>query len=489
MKVLFVASELHPLVKTGGLADVVGALPAALAQQGLDVKVLLPAYPGILERLQGERRTVAKLRSLFGGPASLESGRTAGGADVIAIDAPHLYKLRGRVERTGGPYGPAPNTDWDDNHLRFAALGWTAAAIAGGRAGPWVPDVVHAHDWQAGLAPAYLALGGAPRPATVLTIHNIAFQGLFGAENLAELRLPEASFHHDGVEFYGRIGFLKAGIYYADRITTVSPTYAHEIRTPAFGHGLDGLLGHRADKLSGILNGIDRNEWNPERDPHLAAHYGAASLAGKAANKAALQKDMRLRVDARAPLLGVISRLTSQKGLDLLLSSLPELRAAGAQLVVLGGEGDRDVQAGFSNAAASEGERIAVRFGYDEKLAHRIQAGADAIVVPSRFEPCGLTQMCGMRYGTVPIVARVGGLADSVIDANEAALNEGVATGIQFAPTTADALRSALARTFELYGQPAVWDGLRRRAMAADFGWERSAKKYVELYKSLLKPH
>jgi starch synthase len=302
---------------------------------------------------------------------------------------------------------------------------------------------------------------------------------------LAELRLPPGVYAADGVEFHGRIGFLKAGLHYADRLTTVSPTYAREIQTPEQGMGLDGLLRHRARDLTGILNGIDDAVWNPARDPHIPARYSAVRPEGKAANKTALRERLGLAAGAEAPLFCVVSRLTHQKGLDLLLAVLPDLLAGGGQLAVLG-SGEPALETGFRAAAAAYPGRVACVIGYDEPLAHLLQAGADAILVPSRFEPCGLTQLCGLRYGTLPIVSRVGGLADTVIDANEAALHDGVATGFQFAPLTADALRIALARAFELYARPDAWRRVQRRAMTRKVGWQRPAERYAELYRSLV---
>ncbi len=477
MRVLFVASEMHPLVKTGGLADVTGALPLALAPLGIEVRTLLPAYPRVLERLQ-DKKPDATIKALFGGTARLVSGRTAAGAHVLALDAPHLYA------REGSAYGPTTGQEWPDNHLRFGALGWAAHLIGLGQAGPWRPEVVHAHDWQAALAPAYLALSGRPRPATVTTIHNMAFQGLFPGPMLASLRLPESSFAPAGVEFYGKVGFLKAGLHYADRITTVSPSYAREIQSSAHGFGLEGLLRHRAKDLTGILNGIDRREWDPEHDPHIAAPFSAASPAGKVANKRALQERFGLKVDDRALLFCVVSRLTHQKGLDILMSVLPALVARGGQIAVLG-LGDTRLEGEFAAAARANPAQIAFKAAFDERLSHVVQAGADAIVVPSRFEPCGLTQMVGLRYGTVPVVARVGGLADSVIDANEAALNDDVATGFQFAPDSGIEIADAIARASTLFAQPDAWTRTRHRGMRADFGWERSAKKYAAMYREL----
>jgi starch synthase len=443
------------------------------------VRVLLPAYPAVVERL-GDVEHVADVPDLFGGAGRLVHGRTDGGLAVLALEAAHLYA------RPGNPYLGPDGRDWPDNHLRFAALSWAASRIALGALGAWRPDLVHAHDWQAGLAPAYLALGGGARPATVMTIHNIAYQGLFPADRLSQLRLPAQSFHVAGVEYHGQIGFLKAGLYYADRITTVSPTYAREIQRAEHGYGLEGLLSGRADDLIGILNGIDEKAWNPATDPHLAARYSARSPRGKAINKEALQKRLGLELRAEAPLLCVISRLTYQKGLDLLLHAMPELLERGAQIAVLG-TGDHNLEQEFRRVAAIAPSRAGVVLAYDEALAHLMQGGADAIVVPSRSEPCGLTQLCGLRYGTLPVVARVGGLADSVIDANEMALADGVATGFVFAPETTDALADALHRALDLYyHRPEFWAAMRKRAMTRKVGWSAAAARYAQLYRDLL---
>ena len=438
MRVLFVTPECFPLIKTGGLADVAGALPLALVDLGVDARVLLPGYPSVLRAL-GDRETVAPLPDLFGGGGRLLRGRADTGLSALVIDAPHLY------DRPGNPYLGADGKDWPDNHFRFAALSRVGAGIALGELGAWRPDVANAHDWQAGLMPAYLAFSDSPRPPTVLTIHNLAFQGLFPASLLAPLGLPRSSFTTDGLEFYGRIGFLKAGLRYADHLTTVSATYAREIRLPEAGMGLDGLLRHRAGVLTGICNGIDNRVWDPATDRHIAAGYSVKRLAAKRRNKSALQAQFGLDEGADGPLFGVVSRLTAQKGLDLLLDALPAVIARGGQLALLG-SGDAALETAYAAAAKAYPGRVGVTIGYDEALSHLIQAGADAIVVPSRFEPCGLTQLCGLRYGTLPVVARVGGLADTVIDANDAAIQDGVATGFQFSPLTAAALGMALDR-------------------------------------------
>jgi starch synthase len=472
-KVLSVASEIFPLIKTGGLADVAGALPAALARQGVRVKTLIPGYPAVLKR--GDVFTVAaEIGELFGGPARLLAGQ-ASGLDLFVIDAPHLY------DRPGGPYSDQSGHDWPDNLARFAALGRVGASLCQGLIGSYTPDAIHAHDWQAGLAGAYLQFGETRPPRRVITVHNLAFQGWFPAEQFFTLGLPQAAFAMDGIEYYGGIGMLKAGLFYADRITTVSPTYADEICTPEYGVGLDGLLRRRAGDLYGILNGIDDVEWSPATDRRIAAQYDASHLDDRAANKPALQRQMGLRTDNPGPLFGVISRLTTHKGLDLLLDVLPGLLDEGGQLALVG-TGEAALEAGFVEASRRYPGRVGVKLTYDEDLAHQIQAGCDALLVPSRFEPCGLTQLCALRYGAIPVVARVGGLADSVIDANMMALAAGVATGIQFAPVTAGALRLAVLRAKVLWGQPEVWRRLQMNGMATDVSWRLAARQYAKLY-------
>ena len=474
MQVLSVASEVFPLIKTGGLADVAGALPSALASQGVTIRTLVPGYPAVL-RAMPDAQPVHDYAALFGGAAKILSGK-AGSLDVFVIDAPHLFN------REGNPYVASNGTDWPDNAFRFAALGRVAADLGAGMLAGFEPDVLHAHDWQAGLAAAYLDLPGTRRPGTVFTIHNMAFPGLFPAHVLPDLGLPWEMFTAEGLEYHNNVSFLKAGLTYSDRITTVSPTYAAEILTPENGMGLDGLLRARANVLSGVRNGIDEEVWNPETDKLLAGRYSAATIGERAANKAALQKRFGLAVDPAALLFGVVSRLSGQKGLDLLLAAIPTLVGLDAQLVLLG-SGDRWMEEAFSAAARAQPERIACRIGYDESVAHLIQAGSDAILVPSRFEPCGLTQLCALRYGAVPVVARVGGLADTVVDANEMAMASGAATGIQFNPVTLDALQTALRRTAEIYRDRATWDRMVLAGMATDVSWRRPARRTAELYR------
>ncbi len=477
MQVLSVASEAYPIIKTGGLADVAGALPAALRAQGVQVRTLLPGYPAVLQALANPQ-TVLQESGYFGGDARLLAGQ-AGGLDVFVLDAPHLYG------RPGNPYTRPDGQDWPDNPQRFAALAYAAALIGQGRVPGYQPDVLHVHDWQTGLAPAYLALAGGARPATVFTVHNLAFQGQVPASLLAELRLPAAAYTADGVEYYGAIGMLKAGIRFADRVTTVSPTYAAEICTPAGGMGMDGLLRARAGALSGILNGIDTAVWDPQTDPHLPAPFGARSRARRAASKAALQARFRLDPSRATLLFGVVSRLSYQKGLDLLLACLPDLIAADAQLALIGA-GDADLQDAFVAAQAAYPGRIGVQLGYDEAAAHLLQAGSDAVLVPSRFEPCGLTQLCALRYGAIPVVSRVGGLADTVIDANAAALTAGVATGVQFAPVTAEGLRGAISRVAALWRRPRMWSVVQLRAMQSEVGWGEPGRAYAEVYRAAI---
>jgi len=470
-RVLSVASEAVPLLKTGGLADVVGALPGALAAVGWQMRVLLPAYRGLRARI-ADWPVVMSDADLFGGPAAVRAG-AVGGVGMLLLDAPHLF------DRDGGPYA-GPGGDWGDNPQRFAALSWIAARIAReGLAEGWRPEVLHCHDWQAGLAPAYLAYGGARDVASVMTIHNIAFQGWAEASQLGALRLPQAEFHAGALEYFGGLSALKAGLITADAITTVSPTYAAELVRPAFGMGLEGVIAARAGQVSGILNGVDEAVWSPEIEP---LPYSRRRLKGKAANRAALCAEFGLEVPG--PLAIVVSRMSDQKGIDLIAAVLPDFIEGGGGLVVLG-SGDPGLEAMMRTLAARHPGRVAVQIGYDEALSHRMFAGGDAVLVPSRFEPCGLTQMYGLRYGTLPVVAAVGGLADTVITANPAAMAAGVATGITFQPTDAVAFGQALRHLLTLHADPALWGRVQRNAMRQPVGWQASAAAYAALYESL----
>lgn len=483
MRVLHAAAEVFPLVKTGGLADVVGALPQALRRQGADVRLVLPGYSAIVDAVL-HQKTVCELGPLFGaGRVALRLGTMPySHVPAYVIDAPWLYR------RGGGPYQAADGSEWPDNLQRFALLGWMAAHLAGGELDPdWMPEVLHAHDWHAALACAYVAAHPGATAASVFTVHNLAYQGLFPSHEFAQLGLPLHFMQSHGVEFHGQLSFMKAGLKYARRITTVSPSYAREIATHEFGCGLDGVIRSRGGDVSGILNGVDGEVWNPAADSALAARYTAGDLAGKPRNKIALQKEMGLEQRSGAPLFGVVSRLTAQKGLDLVLAALPALLRRGAQLVVQG-SGDPVLEAAFGAAAHAHPGQVAVRVAYDESLAHRLIAGADVILVPSRFEPCGLTQLYGLRYGTLPLVRRVGGLADTVVDADERALREGRATGFAFDAATPAALEAAIERAVGLFGQPDRWRALMRSAMAQDFSWDGAARRYLDLYGGLLAP-
>ena len=477
LKILSVVSELYPLIKTGGLADVAGALPGALAPLGFQVRTLIPGYPEVMRRVEGAA-VVRRLPDWFAGPGRLLRA-SAAGVELFVLDLPHLY------DRPGGPYAGLDGRPHSDNARRFAALSRMGAAIARGFAPRYRPDLVHAHDWQAGLVAAYLHYEEGPRPPVVHTIHNLAFQGQYDRALLPALGLPPRAFTPDGVEYYGDIGFLKAGVRLADWITTVSPTYAAEICTPEGGMGMDGLLRGRSDRLTGIINGIDTEVWDPARDPLIAQAYGPENPEVRAANKAALQARFGLAPDPAAPLFGVVSRLDWQKGLDLLLQAAPTVLEQGGQLALLG-SGDPVLQSGFVRAMAAYPGRIACSIGYDEALAHQVQAGADVMVVPSRFEPCGLTQLCALRYGAVPLVSRVGGLTDTVIGATPMALASEVATGLQFSPVQAPMLERAIRHAVRLYRDQPTWRRIQRNGMTADVSWNRPARRYATLFAELI---
>jgi starch synthase len=476
IEVLSVTSEVYPLIKTGGLADVAGALPAALAEAGVSMRTLVPGYPAITSKLKGGRE-VARFDDLFGVPGRLVAGRVEG-LDLIVLDAPALY------DRPGNPYMGPEGWDWPDNWKRFAALSWVASELGLGLVDGYRPQIIHAHDWQAGLVPAYVKFGPSATLRTVMTVHNMAFQGTFAAEIFAQLRLPAHAFSMEGVEYYGGVGYLKAGVECADVVTTVSPTYAAEIRTAEFGMGLEGLLRNRSGTVHGVLNGIDMDAWNPASDPALKQPYTASTIANRQANKWAVQEAFGL--DALdAPLFAVVSRLTWQKGIDLIAANIDMLVAEGGQLAVLG-SGDAELENAVRAAAMRHPGRVGLVTGYNEALSHLIQGGADVMMVPSRFEPCGLTQLYALRYGCIPLVSRVGGLNDTVIDANVAAMQAEVATGVQFAPPTQDALADAIRRTLALYADAKTWKKMQRRGMKSDVSWASSAARYAQIYAALI---
>lgn len=475
-RVLSVASECAPLVKTGGLADVVGALPAALEPLGWRTRILMPAYPGLLERV-GRTRRIWRDEDLFGGPATVRSCRFEG-LDLLLLDAPHLY------DRPGGPY-VVDGHDHHDNHVRFAALSWVAARIAiDGTSDKWRPDVVHAHDWQAGLVPSYLKYAGSRIP-TLLTIHNISFQGIFGPDQLDALRLPTWDFHPEALEYHSLVSTLKAGLVHASRISTVSPSYAEELTREEFGFGLQGVVTMRRDRgeLSGILNGIDTEVWNPATDPQII-NYSAADPAAKAANRQALLNEFSLS-EPSGPLAVVVTRLTHQKGVDLLLEKLPAFIESGGSVVVLG-SGDPGYEYALGELAARYPQSVGLHIGYDEELSHRLYAGADLVLVPSRFEPCGLTQLIGLRYGAIPLVAAIGGLRDTVVDATPEHLADGTATGFTFSDIDAGGLGFALGRSVDLYKDQSAWAQLRSQALHAPVDWGTSAAVYARLFTELV---
>jgi starch synthase len=486
VSVLHLGAEIFPLLKTGGLADVLGALPGALRRAGVDARVLLPAFPALLDALIGVR-DIGALQPPWGGAAAhLLAGRFAA---APLRDVPvYLLQHEGLYGRAGNPYQGANGAAYADNHRRFALLGQAAARLAEGLDPDWLPQVVHGHDWHAGLAPAYLAFSraaGVSRAASVFTIHNLAYQGQFPAPIFGELGLPAEAYTLHGVEFHNQVSFMKAGLYYADRITTVSPSYAREIQGAELGCGLDGLLRERSAVLSGILNGVDEAVWNPADDASIARPFSADRMNGKAACKAALQRECGLDVQTAAPLFTVVSRLTEQKGLHLVAAIVPAILERGGQLVVLG-SGDVALEAAFAAAAQKHPKQVALCQGYDEALAHRIFAASDVTLVPSRFEPCGLTQLYALKYGSLPLVRRTGGLADTVIDCSLEELADERATGFVFERFDTDDLTRALRRAFALWDRPRDWRSVRRCGMAQHFGWNTAAASYLALYRGLL---
>lgn len=489
MKILYVCSELFPYLKTGGLADVSAGLSGALKSLGCDVRVLIPAFLPIA----GAATVTRSIGLLPGGATPWGQAPVLPETDVALATLPGcdvpIYMVRAATlyARAGNPYLGPDGKDWGDNAQRFAALGWAAASIGQGLDPDWIPDVIHCHDWHAGLAPAYVrafADAGRPTPATVFTVHNLAYQGLFSAAAFAQLGLPESFFSINGLEYYGQVSFMKAALQYADRITTVSPTYAREILTEEHGLGLDGLLRERAHLLCGILNGVDYQVWSPASDALLSVPYEADKLALKSCAKQALRERFGLTSQPHALVFGVVSRLSTQKGLHLLPLVLQELVQQGGQIALLG-QGEAELEQAFLDAAARYPGQVAVHIGYDEGSAHAVVAGADVIMVPSAFEPCGLTQLYGLRYGTLPLVRRVGGLADTVVDCTPQSLHEGTATGFVFDDLSRDGLLGALQRAFALFQSPRKWASVQRTGMALRFDWRASAQHYLALYMSL----
>ena len=483
MKILFASPEAHPLIKTGGLADVAGSLPRAIRNLRHDIRIILPAYQSILQ--QTGKFTLAAHLSLEGvsQPVRILSGKLPGSTvTVYLVDSP------GHFDRSGNPYTMKSGNAWPDNAERFTAFCRAIEAIALDTAGlDWQPEIVHCNDWQTGLVPPLLHRH-AHRPATVFTIHNLAYQGLFDWKTFKKLQLPNDFWSMHAMEFHNRFSFIKGGLVFADWVTTVSPTYALEIQTPEFGYGLEGLISHREDNLTGIVNGVDYAVWNPGRDPHIPVQFNARSLLHKLDNKRALQAHFSLPVANNIPVFATISRLVEQKGIDLIIDLVPDLVKEGAQLIILG-NGDQQLEKAISDAAAKYPQHIGTFLGYDEALAHHIEAGADIFLMPSRFEPCGLNQIYSQRYGTVPVVRHTGGLADTVTDTTPATLANKTATGFSFLETTATALGNAVERALSCYREPDTWMQIMQTGMKQDFSWKRSAHLYTELYETVLAAH
>lgn len=477
MKVLHVCSELYPLLKTGGLADVMGALPFAQQQIGIDARILLPAYPAIKSGVQNT--TVVAEIDNFAGHMVLRYG-VYQGVGVYLIDAPHLY------DRQGNPYHDQHYNDYVDNYKRFALLAWVGAELSTGLDSWWRAEIIHCHDWHAGLTSAYLEHKGRPAKS-VFTIHNLAYQGQFSHYHLSEIGLPETMFDINGLELHGQISYLKAGLYYSDAVTAVSPTYANEITQAEFGYGLQGLLSglKQQGKLSGILNGVDGQIWHPKNDPYLQYHYSLTSLTGKKKNKQALQAYFQLPQNESALLFVMVTRLTEQKGVDLLLESADEIIAQGGQLMVLG-SGAPYLEQGLQQLKDQYSDNVGIKLGYDEKLSHLMVAGGDVILVPSRFEPCGLTQLYGLQYGTLPLVRATGGLTDTVVDSHSENIEQGLATGFVFQQAESQALRQCIKHAFALWHKPRSWAKVRKNAMKQDFSWQLAAQRYQQLYTKIL---
>ncbi|MEI7993305.1 MAG: glycogen synthase GlgA [Methylococcaceae bacterium] len=475
-KILFVTSEAHPLIKTGGLADVCGSLPKALAELSQDIKLIIPNYQAL--KTTENIRFLCSLRVDNRNINILETRMPDSAVVVWLVDYPAYYNF------PGNPYVDELGEPWLNNAERFALFCRIAVEAAMGRVHQdWKPDIVHCNDWQTGLVPALLSLEH-DRPSTVFTIHNMAYQGLFPGKTAAVLNLPLKLWHPAGLEFHEMLSFIKGGLIYADYITTVSPTYALEIQTPEFGYGLEGLLEHRKESLGGIINGIDLEQWNPEVDRYIAQNYTVATIHKKRLNKAELQKRFGLPVIDDTPLFGLIGRLVEQKGIDLILESLPEMVTMGLQFVLLG-SGDKDFEKQLQELADFYPDKIAITIGYDESLAHLIEAGADVFLMPSRFEPCGLNQMYSQRYGTIPIVRKTGGLADTVTDTLPATIANDTASGIVFNEASSGALLEAIKRALILYSSAGTWKKIQINAMKKDFSWHHSAELYLALYKDL----
>jgi len=474
-QILFCASEVYPLIKTGGLADVAGSLPHALNKTGNDVRIVLPAYQSVLSKLKHPPKILVETSVYEYSVRICQTTLPGTRVPVWLIDCAELY------DRPGNPYHDENGDPWPDNAMRFAVFNRIIVSMALNQCGlQWQPHVIHCHDWQTGLVPALLENENT-RPATVFTIHNLAYQGIFDRATFDQLQLPEYYWHFELLEYHEQFSFIKGGLVFADRINTVSPNYAEEIQTPAFSHGMDALLQHRADRLSGIINGIDIKTWNPGTDKLLPHKYNRQHLEDKLLNKQALQKQFVLPQDKGTFLLAMVSRLAEQKGIDMLLSILPELIRRPVQLVILG-SGDKIYETQLEQAAKQWPEQIGVHLGYDEAMAHLIEAGADVFLMPSRFEPCGLNQMYSQRYGTLPIVTPVGGLFDTVVDASQENQKNKSATGFVMTENSDEALLDTIDRAIKNYHSAEHWKSIIKTAMKQDFSWANSADAYNQLY-------
>jgi starch synthase len=475
-KILFVTSEAHPLIKTGGLADVSGSLPKALAGLGVDVRLIMPNYQAIKTTEEIYYKSTVQVNNAEA--HILETLLPDTQVPVWLVDCPEFFDF------PGNPYVDEQGKAWANSAERFALFCRIAVEVAMNRGYlDWTPDIIHCNDWQSGLVPALLSLE-ASRPATVFTVHNMAYQGIFPKSTKVSLNLPKELWHPDGIEFNGMLSFIKGGLAYADHITAVSPTYAREIQTADFGYGLEGLLSHRKEVLTGIINGIDADQWNPETDSNISERYNISTLNKKQLNKTALQKKHSLPIDNKIPVFALISRLVEQKGIDLILECLPEMLTLPLQFVLLG-RGDKDFEQQLSHFAKTHPDKIAITLGYDEALAHLLEAGADIFLMPSRFEPCGLNQLYSQRYGTIPIVRKTGGLADTVVDALPETLGNKTATGFVFNEATSGTLMEAIKRALIVYSQTETWKQLQVNGMQKDYSWNKSAKEYMALYEQL----
>lgn len=483
MRVLFATSEVFPLIKTGGLADVSGSLPSALQHLGVDIRILVPGYTAVLNKLSN-LQAIASLESL---PVIHNAALMMGTIEdtqvkVMVIKSASLY------ERDGSPYSDPNGLEWLDNPVRFGILSKVAAILSGSHSpiSDWQPDIVHCNDWQTGLTPAYMKLVEQTTTKSVISLHNMAFQGCYAPGWLSTLALPHTSFAVEGFEYHGQLSFLKAGIFYADAVTTVSPSYAKEIQTAEFGFGLEGLLSKRGNEIKGILNGIEIDEWNPETDSHLIKTYSATKLAGKKLVKSTLQNKLGLHIDASAPLLGVVSRLTHQKGLDMLVPILQELIDAGCQLALLG-SGEPSLENAFRTLAANNPSKVSITIGYNEPLSHQIMAGSDMFIMPSRFEPCGLNQLYGLAYGTPPIVNATGGLADSVVDTNIVTFKNKTANGFVMSEASATSLLHCIKQALNVFNNDAgAWQQIQKNGMTQNLSWDKSALEYLSVYQALI---